>query len=114
MQGSILSDKTYSIVTAKTDGINKQFKKMGCTGCKVLEYTQVPFADAASRLPSLTTNWVQKYGTPLYLLNPSDFFSQIEIPVLRSIKAKQGDVVLTGMDGNPASYRPSAVATATS
>jgi ribose transport system substrate-binding protein len=104
MRGVILSDKTYSIVTAKTDGINNQFKKMGCTGCKVLEYTQVPFADAASRLPSLTTNWVQKYGTPLYLLNPSDFFSQIEIPVLRSIHAKQGDVVLTGMDGNPASY----------
>jgi ribose transport system substrate-binding protein len=104
MQGVILSDKTYSIVTAKTDGIKNQFKKMGCTGCKVLEYTQVPFADAAQRLPSLTTNWVQKYGTPLYLLNPSDFFSQIEIPVLRSIKAKQGDVILTGMDGNPASY----------
>ena len=47
---------------------------------------------------------MQKYGTPLYLLNPSDFFSQIEIPVLRSVHAKQGDVVLTGMDGNPASY----------
>ena len=29
MQGVILSDKTYSIVTAKTDGINDQFKKMG-------------------------------------------------------------------------------------
>jgi len=104
MQGVILSDKTYSIVTAKTEGIKNQFKKMGCRGCKVLDYTQVPFADAAQRLPSLTTTWVQKYGAPLYLLNPSDFFSQIEIPALRSIHAKQGDVVLTGMDGNPASY----------
>ena len=104
MEGVILTDKTYSIVTAKTEGINKQFKRMGCTGCKVLEYTQVPFADAAQRLPGLTTNWVQKYGTPLYLLNPSDFFSVIEIPALKALGVKQGDVVLTGMDGNPASY----------
>jgi ribose transport system substrate-binding protein len=104
MQGVLLSDKTYSIVTAKTDGIAGQFKAMGCTGCKLLLYTQTPFADAAQRVPGLTTTWVQKYGTPLYLLNPSDFFASIEIPALRTLGVKSDQVVVTGMDGNAPNY----------
>jgi ribose transport system substrate-binding protein len=101
LRGVIMTDKTYTIVTDKTLGIEDQFKTVGCTGCKVVLYTQVPFADEATTLPGLTTTWVQKYGTPLWLLDASDTYADSEFASLKTLGIKQGQVTIAAMDGNP-------------
>lgn len=55
----IFTDSTYQIAIAKADRIKEQIEKLGGT---VLEYVDTPIADTSSRMPTLTTALLQKYG----------------------------------------------------
>jgi ribose transport system substrate-binding protein len=101
LHGIVPSDATYSIVTAKTNGIVSQFKKMGCTGCKVVLQVQTPFATASTELGTLVPAWLQTYGTPLWILSPTDYFIDYIVPALKTLGASPSKVHVLGMDGNP-------------
>ncbi|HEX3736164.1 MAG TPA: substrate-binding domain-containing protein [Solirubrobacterales bacterium] len=100
----LTTDPAFAIVKEKTKAMQEALKP--CTECELLEFLQVPFETAESRVPGLITNWVSKYGSggPVYLLQPSDFFVDYEVPSLRSAGVEQGQFVLTGMDGPPPAY----------
>jgi ribose transport system substrate-binding protein len=55
----IFTDSTYAIAIAKADKIKETIEKLGGT---VLEYVDTPIADTSSRMPTLTTSLLQKYG----------------------------------------------------
>ena len=101
LRGIANSDATYSIVTDKFNGIVDHFKAMGCTGCKVILKIQTPFSDAATRLPTLVPAWVQKYGTPLWFLSPTDYFDDYISPALKTLGIDPKVAHVMGMDGNP-------------
>lgn len=102
----LISDNAFQIIVNKTNGMRQEIKK-NCPDCQLLADLQVPFGDAATRLPQLVPTWVTKYGSggKFYVMQGSDFFTDYEIPSLRSAGKKQGDVVLSGMDGTPPIYQ---------
>lgn len=55
----IFTDSTYAIAIAKADKIKETIEELGGT---VLEYVDTPIADTSSRMPTLTTALLQKYG----------------------------------------------------
>jgi ribose transport system substrate-binding protein len=55
----IFTDSTYAIAIAKADKIKATIEALGGT---VLEYVDTPIADTSSRMPTLTTALLQKYG----------------------------------------------------
>jgi ribose transport system substrate-binding protein len=55
----IFTDSTYAIAIAKADKIKETIEALGGT---VLEYVDTPIADTSTRMPSLTTALLQKYG----------------------------------------------------
>jgi ribose transport system substrate-binding protein len=101
----LISDRAYGIVEAKVAAMRAEFGT--CGACKIVLDTQVPFADANTRLPQLVPTWLSTYGleSPLYIAHPADYFITFEIPPLRSAGVQQGQVVLAGMDGNPPIYQ---------
>jgi len=100
----LISDKAFSVVEAKVAAMRAEFQR--CAGCEIVLDTQVPFADANVRLPQLVPSWLNQYGLdkPLYIAHPADYFITFEIPALRSAGVQHGQVVLAGMDGDPAVY----------
>ncbi|MBB5754833.1 substrate-binding domain-containing protein [Prosthecomicrobium pneumaticum] len=100
----LISDKAFSVVEAKVAAMRAEFQR--CSGCEIVLDTQVPFADANVRLPQLVPSWLNQYGLdkPLYIAHPADYFITFEIPALRSAGVQHGQVVLAGMDGDPAVY----------
>lgn len=55
----IFTDSTFQIAIAKADRIRETIEALGGT---VLEYVDTPIADTSSRMPTLTTALLQKYG----------------------------------------------------
>ncbi len=55
----IFTDSTFQIAIAKADRIRDTIEALGGT---VLEYVDTPIADTSSRMPTLTTALLQKYG----------------------------------------------------
>ncbi len=55
----IFTDSTYAIAIAKADRIKETIESLGGT---VLEYVDTPIADTSTRMPSLTTALLQRYG----------------------------------------------------
>ncbi|HEY0813721.1 MAG TPA: substrate-binding domain-containing protein [Pseudonocardia sp.] len=100
----LTSDNTYSIVIAKTNAQRSAIQK--CATCQIVVDTQMPFADAANRTTSLTTGWVNQFGTepPLYILQPAYYFVPFEAQALRTLGIKPGQVVLTGSNGTAQEY----------
>ena len=100
----LISDKAFSVVEAKVAAMRSEFGR--CKGCEIVLDTQVPFADANTRLPQLVPSWINEYGVakPLYIVHPADYFITFEIPALRSAGVEEGQAVLAGMDGDPAVY----------
>jgi ribose transport system substrate-binding protein len=101
----LTSDKAFSVVEAKHKAMLDEMQK--CTGCTIVLDTQLPFADANTRLPSLIPSWISQYGLdqPLYIMHGADYFVTFEVPALRSAGVQQGQVVLAGMDGDPTVYQ---------
>ncbi len=100
----LISDPSFQILTSKTEGMRESFE--ACEECEILEDTTVKIEDAANRLGTLTTTWVQKFGVdpPLYIAQGSDYYTEFEIPALRSAGVQQGQVIISGMDGAPVVY----------
>ena len=55
----IFTDSTYAIAIAKADRMKAEIEAIGGT---VLEYVDTPIAETSTRMPSLTTALLQKYG----------------------------------------------------
>jgi ribose transport system substrate-binding protein len=103
-----MTDPAYSVIVDKNLGAINQFKKMGCTGCKVVLNATVPFADEATTLPTLTTGWVQQFdptaANPLYMITPTDVYAQSIVPALKTAGVAPGAVVIAATDGSPSDY----------
>ena len=55
----IFTDSTYAIAIAKADRMKETIEALGGTG---LEYVDTSIADTSTRMPTLTTSLLQKYG----------------------------------------------------
>jgi ribose transport system substrate-binding protein len=98
----ILTHNEYAIAEVKSMATKAEFEK--CSGCKVLEYVNSPASEAAQRQPQLTTSWVQRFGTPLYVTSVGDNDFDFAVPVLRSGGITPDQVKLIGADGNRSAY----------
>jgi ribose transport system substrate-binding protein len=100
----LISDRAFNVVEAKVKAMREEMQT--CETCEIVLDTQVPFADANTRLPQLVPSWINEYGVepPLYILHPADYFVTFEVPALRSAGVEHGQVVLAGMDGDPTVY----------
>ena len=98
----MLTHNEYQIAGSKSDATRDQIKE--CTTCKVLDYANSPASEAAQRMPQLTTSWVQRFGTPLYITSVGDNDFDFAVPVLRTGGVTTDDVKLIGADGNRSAY----------
>ncbi len=92
----------YGIACTKAHATEARLKE--CPGCKVLEFSNSPLADAAQRQPALVTAWVQKYGVPLYITSVADYTADYQIPALSAGGVDPKDVIIVSADGNKSAY----------
>lgn len=98
----VLTHNEYQIAKTKSDATRSEIEK--CSGCKVLAYVNSPASQAAQRMPQLTTSWVQRFGTPLYVTSVGDNDFDFAAPVLRTGGVSPSKVKLVGSDGNRSAY----------
>jgi len=98
----ILTHNEYKIAETKSEATRDQLKK--CSGCQVLDYVNSPASAAAQRMPQLTTSWIQRFGTPLYITSVGDNDFDFAVPVLRTGGVNSADAKLVGSDGNQSAY----------
>jgi ribose transport system substrate-binding protein len=98
----VLTHNEYQIAKTKSDATKAELEK--CTTCKVVDYVNSPASQAAQRMPQLTTSWVQRFGTPLYVTSVGDNDFDFAVPVLRTGGVKPNQVKLIGADGNRSAY----------
>lgn len=98
----VLTHNEYKIAEVKSNATRDQILK--CTTCKLLDYVNSPASEAAQRMPQLTTSWVQRFGTPLYVTSVGDNDFDFAVPVLRTGGVKKDAVMLIGADGNRSAY----------
>ncbi len=93
----IFTDSAYAIAIAKSDEMSKVIK--ACSSCTLLSTEDTPLADAASRMPQLTTSLLQRYGKKwTYALSINDLTFDFMAPSLQS----------AGIDGDGAPHSISA------
>ncbi len=79
----IFTDSAYAIAIAKSDAMAAVIK--ACTTCKVLSVEDTPLADAANRMPQLTTSLLQRFGAKwTYALSINDLTFDFMAPSLQS------------------------------
>jgi ribose transport system substrate-binding protein len=79
----IFTDSAYTIAIAKSDEMAKVIK--ACATCKVLSIEDTPLADAANRMPQLTTSLLQRFGAKwTYGLSINDLTFDFMAPSLQS------------------------------
>lgn len=98
----IVTHNEYAIAKTKSDATMAAIK--ACPGCKVLDYVNFPASEAASRMPQLTTSWVQRFGLPLYVTSVGDNDFDFAVPALRSAGIPTAKANLVGSDGNRSAY----------
>lgn len=98
----VLTHNEYKIAETKSMATRDQILK--CTTCKLLEYVNSPASEAAQRMPQLTTSWIQRFGTPMYITSVGDNDFDFAVPVLRTGGIKPDQVKLIGADGNRSAY----------
>lgn len=98
----ILTHNEYKIAETKSGATKAMIEK--CSGCQVLEYANSPASQADQRMAQLTTSWIQRFGTPLYITSVGDNDFDFAVPVLRSGGIKPGEVKLIGADGTRSAY----------
>jgi ribose transport system substrate-binding protein len=98
----ILTHNEYKIAETKSGATKSAIEK--CTGCEVLEYANSPASEAAQRMGQLTTSWIQRFGTPLYVTSVGDNDFDFAVPVLRTGGISPNDVKLIGADGTRSAY----------
>lgn len=79
----VFTDSAYAIAIAKSDAMAAIFK--ACKGCTLLSVEDTPLADAANRMPQLTTSLLQRYGAKwTYGLSVNDLTFDFMSPSLQS------------------------------
>ena len=79
----IFTDSVYKIAIAKSDAMAAVIK--ACTTCTLLSVQDTPLAEAATRMPGLTTSLLQRYGAKwTYALSINDLTFDFTAPALQS------------------------------
>lgn len=79
----IFTDSAYAIAIAKSNEMAAVIK--ACVTCKVLSVEDTPLADAANRMPQLTTSLLQRFGAKwTYGLSINDLTFDFMAPSLQS------------------------------
>ena len=79
----IFTDSAYAIAIAKSNAMAAIIK--ACATCTLLSIQDTPLADAASRMPQLTTSLLQRYGAKwTYALSINDLTFDFMAPALQS------------------------------
>ncbi len=79
----IFTDSAYAIAIAKSDAMAAVIK--ACTTCTLLSIEDTPLADAANRMPQLTTSLLTRYGKKwTYGLSINDLTFDFMAPSLQS------------------------------
>jgi ribose transport system substrate-binding protein len=79
----IFTDSAYAIAIAKSNEMAAVIK--ACKTCAVLSVEDTPLADAANRMPQLTTSLLQRYGAKwTYALSVNDLTFDFMAPSLQS------------------------------
>lgn len=97
----IMTDSTYSIALAKSDAMARIVKN--CRGCTLLGIENIPMANAAQLMPSLTTGLMQKYGAQwTHTLAINDVYFDFMKPTLEA--AGFHPMNLSAGDGSTTAY----------
>ena len=79
----VFTDSAYAIAIAKSDAMAAVIK--ACKTCTLLSIEDTPLADAANRMPQLTTSLLQRYGAKwTYGLSINDLTFDFMAPSLQS------------------------------
>jgi len=79
----VFTDSAYAIAIAKSNAMADIIK--ACTTCKLLSIQDTPLADAASRMPQLTTSLLTRFGSKwTYALSINDLTFDFMAPALQS------------------------------
>jgi len=93
----IFTDSAYAIAIAKSNAMANVIRS--CSGCTLLEIEDTPLADAANRMPQLTTSLLQRFGKKwTYSLSINDLTFDFMAPALQQ----------AGIPGDGAPYAISA------
>jgi ribose transport system substrate-binding protein len=92
----------YAIAAIKYKGMTEELAK--CTGCKLLETADYPWAEAQQRAGQNAVGWVQKYGLPLYINATSDVDGTYSVPGLRTAGVDPTKVTVVTADGQKDAY----------
>ena len=79
----VFTDSAYAIAVAKSNAMAAVIK--ACATCRLLSIQDTPLADAANRMPQLTTALLQRYGAKwTYALSINDLTFDFMAPALQS------------------------------
>ena len=102
----IFTDSQYSIAVYKAKAMEAVIKK--CGGCTVLSYEDSPIADSATRMPTLTTSLLQRFGDKwTHSLAINDLYFDFMGSSLKAA-GKKGDgapKAVSAGDGSEAAYQ---------
>lgn len=101
----IFTDSTYAIAIAKADKIKATIAELGGT---VLEYVDTPIADTSTRMPTLTTALLQKYGAKwTHALAINDIYFDFMGPALAAagIAGDGAPKAVAAGDGSESAYQ---------
>jgi ribose transport system substrate-binding protein len=101
----IFTDSTYAIAIAKAEKIKETIEALGGT---VLEYVDTPIADTSTRMPSLTTALLQKYGASwTHALAINDIYFDFMGPALAAagIPGDGAPKAVAAGDGSESAYQ---------
>lgn len=102
----IFTDSTYEIAIAKSNAMAAVIK--ACGNSKVLEIVDTPLADAANRMPQLTTSLLQKYGKSwTHALSINDLTFDFMAPALAAagIKGNANPLAISAGDGSEVAFQ---------
>ncbi len=98
----VVTHNEYQIAATKSGATRDTIE--ACSGCKMLDYVNFPASEAASRMPQLTTSWVQRFGLPIYVTSVGDNDLDFAVPSLRASGVPPDQAKLIGADGNRSAY----------
>lgn len=101
----IFTDSTYSIAIAKADKIKETIEALGGT---VLEYVDTPIAETSTRMPTLTTALLQKYGASwTHSLAINDIYFDFMGPALAAagVAGDAAPLAVSAGDGSEGAYQ---------
>lgn len=101
----IFTDSTYAIAIAKADKIKETIEALGGT---VLEYVDTPIAETSTRMPTLTTALLQKYGASwTHALAINDIYFDFMGPALAAagVPGDGAPKAVAAGDGSESAYQ---------